>query len=400
MSNYRYIAKDKTGKSVTGVLEMNSEVDAIEYLHKNELIIISVNQERRKIKVAATTKVRLDDLVIFSRQLATMLDAGIPLVTALGVLSEQSENKTLNMVLLSVRRDIEGGTSLPDALAKYPVVFSEFFISMARAGEASGMLHEILDRLATYLEKTASLRRKVASGLVYPAVVVSVAILITTFLLIKVVPTFKGIFEMLGGKLPLPTQILIMVSDYLRRCFIFVFVGLIVFAFVFKRSIATPKGRYSFDKFQLKIPVIGLLLRKVAIAKFARTFSTLVKSGVPVLTALEIVGKTSGNKVIEAAVAKCHRAIRDGESISQPLSESGVFPPMVTRMIGIGEKTGQLENMLNKIAEFYEEQVDTAVSSLVSMIEPMVIVFLGVVVGGIVIALFMPIFKVSQLIAR
>jgi type IV pilus assembly protein PilC len=271
---------------------------------------------------------------------------------------------------------------------------------MARAGESSGMLDEILDRLASYLEKSAALNRKISSSLVYPAVVVSMAFIITAVLLLKVVPTFKGIFDTLGGKLPVPTQILILMSDLLRKYFLFLILSLGGGIFLFKKYITTEKGRYNFDKAKLRAPVLGELFRKLAVAKFSRTFSTLVKSGVSILNALDIVSKTSGNKVVEEAVLSCSKAVRDGEPIAQPLLKSGVFPPMVCRMISVGEQTGQLEKMLTKIADFYDEQVDSATSALTSMIEPLVIAFLGIVVGGIVISLFLPIFKISQLLAQ
>lgn len=400
MNTYRYVAKDKMGRAINGTIDMATESEAISELHRKELVIISIAQEKKKRKVVRAKKIKIDDIVIFSRQLATMIDAGIPLVQALGVLSEQIEHKNFKIIVASVKQDIESGMSLPDALSKYPDVFSELFINMSKAGEASGMLNDMLDRLSAYLEKTAALARKIRSGLIYPAVVVSMAILITAVLLLKVVPTFKSIFEVLGGQLPLPTRILIAISDIMRKYFFMLIVLLIVAGFAFKKYINTEKGRYNFDKKILQIPILGLLFRKVAIARFSRTFSTLVKSGVPILNALDIVGKTSGNKVLEEAVKNCRQAIRDGEPIAQPLTNSGVFPPMVTRMISIGEKTGQLENMLTKIADFYDEQVDSAVSGLVSMIEPLVIAFLGIVIGGIVISLFMPIFKITELVAR
>jgi len=395
---YHYIAKDNTGKTIEGILDMPGETELINELHRRELLIISIKKEKKAYRMLKKKKVRLEDLVVLSRQLATLIEAGIPLVQALSILEEQSENRYLGSVILSIRKDIEAGVSFPDALAKHPDVFSELFVNMAKAGEASGMLDEILKRLAAYLEKTSSLIRKIRSGLVYPAIVVVMAILITAILLLKVVPTFKGIFEMLGGKLPLPTLILIGVSDFSRRYFFLFIVVLIVGGFLFKQYISTEKGRYRFDKKKLQIPVLGVLFRKIAIARFSRTFSTLVKSGVNILNALEIVGKTSGNKVMEEAVYKCRQAIKEGETIANPLSNSGVFPPMVCRMISVGEKTGQLENMLAKIADFYEEQVDATVAGLVSLIEPMVIAFLGIVIGGIVISLFMPIFKITELI--
>lgn len=401
MNTYQYTAKDKNGNTVIGVLDAASEAEAVEALHRKELVVISIEHVKKRmtaLKVAG--RIKPDDLVIFSRQLATMIDAGIPLVQALGILGEQIENKALKKVVIITRQDIEAGMSFCDALAKHPRAFSELFINMTRAGEASGMLDEVLDRLASYLEKTVALNRKIKSSLVYPAVVVSMAILITAVLLLKVVPTFKGIFEMLGGKLPLPTLILIGVSDILRRYILFVVAILIILGFLFRKYINTENGRYNFDKKKLQIPVLGQLFRKVALAKFSRTFSTLVKSGVAILNALDIVAKTSGNKVVEGAVANCRVAVRNGEPISLPLSKSGVFPPMVCRMIGVGEQTGQLEKMLSKIADFYDEQVDVAVAALTSLIEPLVIALLGIVIGGIVISLFLPIFKITELISH
>ncbi|MCM8791810.1 MAG: type II secretion system F family protein [Candidatus Omnitrophica bacterium] len=399
---YYYVAKDKIGKTVSGFLDASSETELIKELHQRDLLVISVRLESKRDRMInfRKGKVSLDELVIFLRQLATLIEAGIPLVQALSLLEEQLENRCLNQIILSVRKDIEAGVNLPDALTRHPEVFSSLIVNMVKAGEASGMLDEILQRLATYLEKTLSLLRKIRSGLVYPAVVVVMAILITIVLLLKVVPTFKGIFEMLGGKLPLPTLILIGISDFLLKYFFLFIIILIVVAFLFIRYINTERGRYNFDKRKLQLPVVGILFRKLAIARFCRTLSTLVKSGVNILNALEIVGKTSGNKVIEEAANKCRQAIKEGETISAPLSQTKVFPPMVCRMINVGEKTGQLENMLSKIADFYEEQVDTAVAALVSMIEPLVIVFLGVVVGGIVISLFMPVFKITELVGR
>ena len=404
MTTYNYTAKDKNGYTLNGSLDVSSESEAADALHKKELTIISIEQAKDKAFKAGGKvkehKVKLDDLVIFTRQLATMIDSGIPLVHALGILSEQVENPVLKGVVVLVRQDIEAGMSFCDALAKHPKVFSDLFINMARAGESSGMLDDILDRLASYLEKSAALSRKISSSLVYPAVVVSMAFIITAVLLLKVVPTFKGIFDVLGGQLPIPTQILIFMSDVFRKYFLFLVIFMAGLIFLFRKYIATEKGRYNFDKAQLKAPVLGELFRKLSVAKFSRTFSTLVKSGVSVLNALDIVSKTSGNKVVEEAVVSCSKAVRDGESIAAPLLRSGVFPPMVCRMISVGEQTGKLENMLTKIADFYDEQVDSATSALTSMIEPLVIAFLGIVVGGIVISLFLPVFKISQLIAQ
>jgi len=402
MATYSYNAKDKNGRAVNGVLEGGSELEISEVLHRQDLVVVSIELAKGKKSSAGHKhgKIKLDDLVIFSRQLATMIDAGIPLVQCLGILSEQIENLPLREVVSTVRQDIVAGISFCDALAKHPQVFSNLFINMVRAGEASGMLADILDRLAAYLEKSASLNRKIKSSLVYPAVVVTIAIMITSVLLLKVVPTFKGIFDSLGGKLPLPTVILITISELFRKAFLLLAGGLVLLFILFKKYIATEKGRYNFDKLKLRLPILGELFRKVALAKFARTFSTLVKSGVSVLTALEIVATTSGNKVVEEAISACRSSVREGETIARPMTKSGIFPPMVCRMISVGEQTGQLEKMLSKIADFYDEQVDAAVSGLTSMIEPVIIVFLGVVVGGIVIALFLPIFKITELVSK
>jgi len=402
VNTYKYSAKDKNGYTVAGISEGVSETEVADMLHKKELVIVSIEQAKEATKKTEVKnkKVKLDDLVIFSRQLATMIDAGIPLVHSLGILAEQTENHNLKAVVVTVRQDIEAGMSFCDALAKHPAVFSDLFINMAKAGEASGMLDEVLDRLAAYLEKSSALIRKIRSSLVYPAVVVSMAMIITAVLLLKVVPTFKGIFDTLGGQLPLPTRILIGVSDVFRHYFVWLVGVLIILGFLFNKYISTPKGRFNFDRVKLKAPVLGALFRKLAVAKFSRTFSTLVKSGVSILNALEIVSKTSGNKVIEESVMNCSKAVRDGEPISRPLSKGGIFPPMVCRMISVGEQTGQLEKMLSKIADFYDEQVDAATSALTSMIEPLVIALLGVVIGGIVISLFLPIFKITELISK
>jgi len=401
MPTYQYTAKNKNAQTITGVIEAANENEIVQLLHKKELTVVSIKSVKKKlVSKRRGGKVKLDDLVVFSRQLATLIDSGIPLVGALGILIEQVESPYLKGVVSGVRRDVESGLSFCESLARYPKVFSTFFINMVRAGETSGMLDEVLERIAAYLEKTAVLTRKVKSSLVYPAVVITMAILITAVLLLKVVPTFKGIFDMLGGILPLPTRLLIAVSNLLRRMFIFILIVLAGGVFIFRRYINSEKGRYNFDKTMLRLPVLGVLLRKVAVAKFSRTLSTLVKSGVSILDALNIVAKTSGNKIVEEAVNNSLHSVREGEPIAQPLARSGVFPPMVTAMIGVGEQTGKLEAMLIKIADFYDEQVDAAVAGLTSMIEPLVIAFLGIVIGGIVIALFLPILQISQLISH
>jgi type IV pilus assembly protein PilC len=400
MNTYQYTAKDRFGQNRSGIIDAASESEVAELLHRQDLIIVSIRGTKKKIITAIDKKVKLDELAIFARQLATMLDAGVSLVQALTILSEQIENTAFRNVVVEVRKDIENGMGFCEALAKHPAVFSGLFINMAKAGEAAGMLAEVLERLATYFEKTSVLRRKIRSSLIYPAVIVTMAIAITTFLLVYVVPTFKKIFESLGGQLPLPTRILIETSDILRRYIALVVILLIILGFIFRQYKNTEKGRFKYDSWKLRIPVLGNLFHKVVLARFARTFSTLVKSGVTIINALDIVAKASDNKILEKAIIESCAAVREGESICEPLAKSGIFPPMACRMIAIGEQTGQLEKMLSKIADFYEEQVDAAVAALTSMIEPLVIAFLGVVIGGIVVSLFLPIFKVTQLMGH
>ncbi|MBU0759115.1 MAG: type II secretion system F family protein [Candidatus Omnitrophica bacterium] len=400
MATYRYVAKEAGGKTVSGILEYSDKALLVEALRKKGLIIISINEAARKKPVRSSKKVKLDDIVIFSRQLATMVDSGIPLVQAMDILHDQIEKAAFKNVVAAIRDDIETGASFSDALSKHPYVFSSLYINMVRAGESSGSLDDILDRLASYLEKANVLQRKVKTSLVYPAVVVTMAMLITLVMLLKVIPTFKGIFSMLGGTLPFPTRVLIMVSDTLRTMFIYVVIVVAIVIFAFKKFLKTKKGRMAFDQITLKFPVIGELLKKVAVAKFTRTLATLVKSGVPILVSLEIVGKTSGNTVIEKALNEVRTSIKEGENIADPLAKCGVFPSMVVRMIHVGEQTGELEKMLGKIADFYDDQVDAAVSGMTSLIEPLIIAFLGVVIGGIVIAMFLPVFKMTELISH
>jgi len=400
MPIFKYIAKELTGKTVNGVLEYSDKSLLIEALRKKDLIIISIEETAKKKPVYTGGSVKLEEVVIFSRQLATMVDSGIPLVQALDILCEQIEKPAFKSILSKIKDDIETGSSLSDALARHPAVFSTLYVNMVKAGESSGALDDILDRLASYLEKTNTLQRKVKSSLVYPVVVITMAILITLVMLLKVIPTFKGIFSMLGGELPLPTRILIFISDTIRQMFVYVASGIAVMVFALKRYARTSQGKEKFDSMLLGMPVLGPLFRKVAVAKFTRTFATLVKSGVPILVSLEIVGKTAGNAVIEKAVESVRSGIKEGENIADPLAKSGAFPPMVVRMIKVGEQTGELEKMLTKIADFYEDQVDAAVSGLTSLIEPLIIGFLGIVIGGIVIAMFLPVFKLTEIVAR
>ena len=400
MPTFKYTAKEINGKTVSGVLEYSDKALLIDALRKKDLIIISIEDAAKKRPMSTGGSVKLEEIVIFSRQLATMVDSGIPLVQALDILCEQIEKPVFRSILAKIKDDIETGSSLSDAFARHPAVFSTLYVNMVRAGESSGALDDILDRLATYLEKSNMLQRKVKSSLIYPTVVVTMAMLITLVMLLKVIPTFKGIFAMLGGQLPFPTRVLIFVSDTIRGMFAYVASGIAISVFALKKYMKTRQGRENYDKMLLFMPVLGPLFRKVAVAKFTRTLATLVKSGVPILVSLEIVGKTAGNTVIEKAVESVRTGIKEGENIADPLAKSGAFPPMVVRMIKVGEQTGELEKMLTKIADFYEDQVDTAVSGLTSLIEPLIIGFLGIVIGGIVIAMFLPVFKLTEIIAH
>jgi len=402
MALFKYSAKDSSGNTVSNEIESRSQHAVIDYLRGKGLVILNIEEKPVKAKSSFSfltqKKVKLDDLVIFTRQLSTMIDAGIPILNAFNILAEQAESRNLKEVLLKVRDDIEAGSSLSDSIKKYPGVFSILFINMTKAGESSGMLDEILDRVATYYEKTSGLIRRVKAALVYPVIITVMAIVITTILLLKVVPVFEDIFAGFGADLPMPTQVLITVSNILRQYFLINLALFIAAIFLVGMYIKTEKGRLAFDTLRLRLPVVGKLIKKIAISKFTRTLSTLTKSGVPILTALEIVEKTTGNKVIEKAVDDVRRNIKEGEKISEPLSRSGVFPPIVVRMIAVGEETGELEKMLSKISDFYDEQVEAAVSGLTSMIEPLIIAFLGVVIGSIVICMFMPIFKLTSII--
>lgn len=402
MGTFRYSAKDRVGRTVTGVLDSPDEKALIDVLRKQDLTVVSLRPEKKKERISFYLdfggRIKLQELVLFTRQLATMIDSGIPLVQALDILTEQVEQPVFKSVVGSVKKDVASGSSFHEALAKHPKVFTPLYVNMVKAGESSGALDDIMDRLALYLEKTDSLIRKVRSALTYPAVVTCMAILITLVMMLKIVPVFKSIYSDFGGKLPLPTLILVSISDLLINTF-FIWISLAATGlFLLARFLRTDKGTIIFDRFKLNMPIFGEILRKVAVSKFCRTLATLVKSGVPILNALEIVGKTAGNKVIEAAVDKVRVSVREGENMSDPLMRSKVFPPLVVRMISVGEQTGELEKMLTKIADFYDDQVDATVAGLTSLIEPLVIAFLGVVVGSIVICMFLPIFKLASLV--
>jgi len=401
MPTFKYTARDQEGKNVTGRISAESEPLIIAELRKRNLTILSITQEQESAFKQSTPKpkggkkVKPEDIVIFTRQFATMVDAGIPILQSLEALSDQTGNPTFKIALEGIRNDIQVGTSLSGSFAKYPKIFDQLYVNMIRVGESGGILSTILERVATYLEKSEQLRQKVQGAMIYPTVVVSMAMLITVGLLVKVVPTFSQIYASLGQKLPAMTQMLIDFSNLLQHDILFLIAGGFVVVFLFNKYKKTPIGQIQVDTFLLKMPVFGDLICKVSVSRFCRTFSTLSQSGVPILETLDIVAKTCGNRVIEILVEEIKANVKEGNSIAEPLAKSDVFPLMVTRMIAIGEKSGQLEKMLGKVAEFYDEQVDTAVEGLTKLIEPLIIGFLGIVVGFIVVALFLPILNMA-----
>jgi len=403
MAKFQFVVKDKNGKTHTGMLDAESRNALLEQLWKQELTVISIDEKSESSQTLnrmrrGPGKVNLSHLIIFARQLATLVEAGVSIVPSLSILADQTVDKQFKDILNKMHDDVEAGSSLSEAAARHPHAFGELFVNLLQAGEQSGRLDEILDRLAIYLEKTGELFRKVRSALIYPAFVTLLAFGITVFLLVAIVPKFRDIFSSLGGKLPLPTLILLGVSEFVQHFWILGIIGVIVIVVAARMYLSTPVGKMQADQLSLNLPVFGPLIRKVGIARFARTLATLIKSGVPILGALDIVAKTAGNKVIEQAVMAARSSIREGENISDPLAESKVFPIMVTRMIAVGEKTGELEKMLSKVADFYESEVDATVAGLTSLIEPLVIAFLGVVIGGIAVTLLLPVFNITSLI--
>jgi len=402
-----YVWKGRTvaGEIQTGELTLDSQDEALAALRKRRIIISSVREKKADVKLGLPKfggpGVTTRDLAIFTRQFATMINAGLPLVQCLDILSKQTEKETFRHVIGQVMRDVEAGTTLAEALGKkeHSKVFDELFVNMVEAGEAGGILDNILQRLATYIEKAEALKRKIKAAMVYPAVVLSVAVLATSFMLIFIIPTFARMFTGFGAELPLPTKIVMGLSSFLRAYWWALIGGMIAAVVAIQRYYLNEKGRVQIDTLLLKIPVLGDVLRKGAVARFTRTLSTLISSGVPILNGLDITARTSGNRVIENAIMAARSSIREGETISAPLRQSTVFPPMVVQMISVGEETGALDDMLTRIADFYDDEVDTAVDSLTSLIEPIMIVVMGTIVGGMVIAMYLPMFKLINVVA-
>ncbi|MBF0569549.1 MAG: type II secretion system F family protein [Candidatus Omnitrophica bacterium] len=403
MPTFQYKAKDAEARTITGKIMAADEAQVIEELRKRHLVITGIKEEKATAlftvsSLESAKPIKVEDVVLFARQMATMIDAGIPIIQTMEALEEQTTNVSFKKVLGTIKDDIRLGSGLSAAFAKHAKVFDNLFVNMLRVGETGGVLTTVLERLASYMEKAERLKRKVSSAMIYPITIVTMAFLVTTLLIIKVVPTFKTIYGSFGRELPFMTQILLDFSDTMQKNFPFVIAGIVAFIVVFVLLKRTPQGAYKIDSWKLKMPVFGDLICKVSVSRFCRTLSVLLQSGVPILESLDIVRKTIGNLVLERVIEEVIQSVREGESMADPLARSKVFPTMVTKMVAVGEQSGQMDKMLSKVAEFYDEQVDAAVEGLTSLIEPLIIGFLGIVVGFIVMALFMPIINITQVL--
>jgi type IV pilus assembly protein PilC len=404
MPTFAYSGRTRGGETVSGERAADSMDAAVAGLRRDQILVTRITPAKdkagtsgKKGKIGKSVKPK--NLAVFTRQFSVMIDAGLPLVQCLEILGTQEEDKNFAETILATRGDVESGASLADAMKKHPKTFDALFSNMIAAGEAGGILDTILKRLATYIEKAVKLKSQVTSAMIYPVAVIVIAVLVVGVILWKVNPTFAALFAGLGAELPLPTRIVIWMSDFLVSFMPFIIVGLVAIGYGFKQYYGTVGGRKTIDGITLKLPILGIIMRKIAVARFCRTLATLLSSGVPILDGLDITARTSGNAVVEEAIQSTRRSIERGETIAAPLKETGVFPPMVTQMISVGETTGALDTMLGKIADFYEDEVDTAVAGLLTLLEPVMIAFLGVVVGGIVIAMYLPIFDLISKLA-
>lgn len=398
MPLYEYTAKNaQTGQIMKGQREATSQDEVVRYIRNNRMILVNIREAPKSMNISFGTKrITTRDLVIFTRQFATMINAGLPLVQSLNILAQQTENKSLADTTRTVVYDVEAGNTLADALGKHPKAFPDLYVNMVAAGEAGGILDTILLRLATFLEKNDALVRKVKGAMVYPAVIFSVAGIAVAVLLIFVIPTFQAMFASVNMELPLPTRLVIGMSNFLINYWWGLIAAVVIGGVVFRQYYNTDNGRKQVDAALLASPVVGDLLRKSAVSRFTRTLGTLISSGVSILDGLEITAKTAGNRVVHDAVMESRNSIAGGETIARPLEKSAVFPPMVISMISVGEQTGGLDEMLSKIADFYDEEVDVAVGTLLSLLEPVMIVVLGVIVGGMVVAMYLPIFDMMN----
>jgi type IV pilus assembly protein PilC len=404
MATFAYRGRATSG-AVTGEIDADNRLGAVAILRGKGIIATAVEEKKAKAPGMSLfggggigKKVKDKDLAIYTRQFSTMIDAGLPIAQCLAILSEQSESKTLREVTTRIAKDVEGGQTLADSFRKYPKTFDDLFTNMLAVGESGGVLDVVLQRLSGYIEKAAALKRKVKGAMVYPITIIGVAFLVIIFMMIFVIPTFAKMFEGLGADLPLPTKVVMWLSEFVQKFIILIILGIAAGIWALKRYYATDNGSKVIDRIMLKFPVIGTLIKKVAVARFTRTMGTLLSSGVPILEGLLITARSAGNRVVEAAVMQARGAVMAGRTLADPLRQTPVFPPMVVHMINVGENTGALDNMLSKIADFYDDEVDTAVTALTSLLEPLMIVFLGVVVGGLVVAMYMPIFKMVTLV--
>jgi type IV pilus assembly protein PilC len=399
MARFTWEGRNRGGGTVTGEIDAPNEAFVLAQLRREQIAPIKI---RKKGEGFAFTlpwkgekKTTQKELAIFTRQFATMIDAGLPLVQCLDILGAQQENASFKKVIVRVKEDVESGSTFADALGKHPRVFDALFVNLVAAGEVGGILDTILSRLAEHIEKAMKLAKKIKGAMVYPSTILAVAVVVTVVLLLYVIPIFARMFADFGQALPAPTQIVLRISEITRKYFL-VFVALIfLLVAAFKWYVRQESGRRNVDRLLLRLPVVGSLLQRIAVARFSRTLGTMVSSGVPILESMDIVAKTAGNKVIEDAIFKARGSISEGKTIAEPLADSKVFPPMVTQMVAVGEATGALDAMLNKIADFYDDEVDSAVEALTALLEPMLMIFLGVVIGGLVIAMYLPVFKLA-----
>ena len=393
MPNYAWKGRNRAGMVQEGVLVADSKDVALASLRRQNIVVTGIRERGKEISLSKMgRKVPPKTLAVFTRQFSVMIDAGLPLVQCLEILANQQEHKSFQRILLQVRQDVEAGSTLADAMRRHPKAFDNLYVNMIAAGEAGGILDVILQRLSVYIEKSVKLRSQVRAALIYPVAVICIAAIVVAVILLKVIPTFAALFTSLGAELPLPTRVVIASSNFLARYWWGFVLAIGAAVFAFRRYYATYRGRRVVDGALLKAPIIGMILRKIAVARFCRTLATLTSSGVPILEALDITARTSGNAIVEDAIIEVRKNVEGGKTIVEPLRESGVFPNMVVQMIGVGEQTGALDAMLNKIADFYEDEVDVAVAGLVKLLEPVMIFILGVVIGGIVIAMYLPMF--------
>jgi type IV pilus assembly protein PilC len=398
MPVYKWVAETRKGRTLKGEVEAADEKIAGLQLKRRNLVVKKIKQKPKDLFENVSfmqPRVTNKDLVVFTRQFSTMIDAGLPLIQGLTILSEQTENKTFRNILKKVTKDVEGGSSLAEALKKHPKVFDTLFANLVAAGEVGGILDSILQRLAFYIEKAEKLRGRIKSAMTYPIIVIIIAILVISVILVFVIPVFEEMFSGLGASLPVPTLIVVNMSRFLKGNIHYIIGALILLVWLFRIYKNSEGGRKKLDALALKLPVFGLLLKKVAVARFTRTLGTMISSGVPILDAMDVVAKTSGNVILEEVIYEVRSSIAEGQTIAEPLSEADIFPHMVVQMIAVGEATGSLDTMLEKIADFYDEEVDNAVAALTSMLEPLLMVFLGGTIGGLVVAMYLPIFKMA-----